>query len=562
LRFRHAEPFTATYRKTEMMESEPMLAKRRKTGSAGRWPVWLAIAVVGLLYAAQGGAEPGSPPEPEPPRLSLPESDALPRTLPRGLTPTIEWAYHKTADNAHPDGNEQQMVWLANRARANPNREGMWLAETDDFYIAAGRSYWEVDLDLLKSEFDGIAARPPAAFDVRLYQAAREHSAYLIASDEQSHTGQFNRVLEAGFHYSQIAGIVFSYAETALHAHGAFNIDWGPDGGDGSGMQPGRGHRLAIMSVDGDYTNVGYAAVTELNASTSVGPLVITGNFGKADPWAVDHFNRFLVGTVWRDMNRNSRYDPGEGIGGVTVMPDDGNYYAVTADAGGYALPIDAEGGYDVTFSGSNVDPPVARRVSIKQTSVLLDLEYTPTSNQPTVNTHAASAVTLTSAILNGSVVTNGLVTTYRFEFGKSIAYGQSTPARSTRSDSSVSETLSGLEPNTTYHYRLTATNNEGTSYGPDAVFFTSNSSSGGSQSSSGGGGGGGGCFIGAGGRNRMPAAVFALALSTAAMLLLGRIRPRRNPFAYFRSGVGLSTCRPGGWWRRGKHNEYFRTWM
>ena len=43
---------------------------------------------------------------------------------------TTEWVFHKTADGSHPDGNEQQMVWLMNRARANPAAEGAFLANS------------------------------------------------------------------------------------------------------------------------------------------------------------------------------------------------------------------------------------------------------------------------------------------------------------------------------------------------------------------------------------------------------------------------------------------------
>ena len=59
-------------------------------------------------------------------------------------------------------------------------------------------------------------------------------------------------------------------------------------------MQPGRGHRMAIMSVDGDYTNVALAAVPESDDSTQVGPLVVTGNYCKANTGATNHYNRFL----------------------------------------------------------------------------------------------------------------------------------------------------------------------------------------------------------------------------------------------------------------------------
>ena len=76
-------------------------------------------------------------------------------------------------------------------------------------------------------------------------------------------------------------GNVFSYADIALYAHAGFNVDWG--GNDGTGMQTGRGHRMAIMSIDGDYTNVGLAAVPESERPPpQVGPLVVTGNYAYA----------------------------------------------------------------------------------------------------------------------------------------------------------------------------------------------------------------------------------------------------------------------------------------
>ncbi len=44
--------------------------------------------------------------------------------------PDTEWTLHKTADGAHPDGNEQKMIWLMNRARSLPSSEGSFLLES------------------------------------------------------------------------------------------------------------------------------------------------------------------------------------------------------------------------------------------------------------------------------------------------------------------------------------------------------------------------------------------------------------------------------------------------
>ena len=94
--------------------------------------------------------------------------------------------------------------------------------------------------------------------------------------------------------------------------------------------------------------------------------------------------------------------------------------------------------------------------------------------NSPIATTLAASAVTLNSATLNGSVNPNGLSTTYYFQWGTTVSYGNTTSTLSAGSGSaavSVSANLSGLVAGTTYHYRVVAVNSDGTTNGADLVF-------------------------------------------------------------------------------------------
>ena len=99
----------------------------------------------------------------------------------------------------------------------------------------------------------------------------------------------------------------------------------------------------------------------------------------------------------------------------------------------------------------------------------------TALADPPAATTGAASAVTATTATLNGTVSPNKESTTYRFEYGTTTAYGSQTPAGTSggNADRPVSADITGLAPSTTYHFRLFATNASGTATGADAQFTT-----------------------------------------------------------------------------------------
>jgi hypothetical protein len=78
----------------------------------------------------------------------------------------------------------------------------------------------------------------------------------------------------------------------------------------------------------------------------------------------------------------------------------------------------------------------------------------------PTVTTLQATAVTSTSAILNGTVTANGLQTAWQFQWGPSISTLQYSPTiagevGATGTSVPVSVQLNGLTPGTTYAFRL-----------------------------------------------------------------------------------------------------------
>ncbi|MGH2968396.1 MAG: fibronectin type III domain-containing protein, partial [Solirubrobacteraceae bacterium] len=84
----------------------------------------------------------------------------------------------------------------------------------------------------------------------------------------------------------------------------------------------------------------------------------------------------------------------------------------------------------------------------------------------PSTTTGAAKAVARTTATVTGTVDPNGSATGYHFEYGTTTAYGLQTPdedAGEGDGDVAAEAPLAGLTPATTYHYRLVATNGNGT---------------------------------------------------------------------------------------------------
>ncbi len=100
----------------------------------------------------------------------------------------------------------------------------------------------------------------------------------------------------------------------------------------------------------------------------------------------------------------------------------------------------------------------------------------TPAPTLPIVSTEGASSITQNAARITGTVTTNGLQTNYGFEIGTEPGeYGAATGLGSIGgvSTEAVSMTLAELQPGTTYYYRVTATNADGTSHGEPQTFTT-----------------------------------------------------------------------------------------
>src|SRR6476646_2413762 len=99
--------------------------------------------------------------------------------------------------------------------------------------------------------------------------------------------------------------------------------------------------------------------------------------------------------------------------------------------------------------------------------------------NEPALRTEPAAGVAATAATLNASIDPEGKETTYQFEYGTSASYGAKAPTTAQLAgieagEEPVSSFLSGLAPNATYHYRVVATSEGGSTVaGEDQTFTT-----------------------------------------------------------------------------------------
>jgi DNA-binding beta-propeller fold protein YncE len=113
----------------------------------------------------------------------------------------------------------------------------------------------------------------------------------------------------------------------------------------------------------------------------------------------------------------------------------------------------------------------------LKQKTLGPDQTFT-TLPPVSIDSESSTKVTASSAKLLAELNPHGLATEYHFEYGTTAAYGQSAPipegeAGEGTSDVSLGITIQGLQPNTTYHYRVVAHNALGTTQGADETFTT-----------------------------------------------------------------------------------------
>jgi serralysin len=245
-----------------------------------------------------------------------------------------------------PTADEQYLVELINRARANPTAEATRLG-----------------IDLNEGLTPGTittAAKQPLAINPFLVDSARKHSQWMIDNDVFSHTGASGtdpqtRMTNAGYVFSgswsngeniayHSSSVVIQTTPNVLNNHNDLFVD---------NNYPGRGHRTNLMS----------------NSFREMGPGVATGVFNSmnavmvTEDFASTGTSVYLTGVSYYDgLAPNNFYSVGEGLPGVTVtakrVSDNATSSTTTWSSGGYSLAL-SPGTYTVTATGGSLSDPI-----------------------------------------------------------------------------------------------------------------------------------------------------------------------------------------------------------
>ena len=246
-----------------------------------------------------------------------------------GLFATVAVAQQTQFSHGDPTPLEQQMLELVNCARMNPNQEGTILDSVNTWYSADARARKPAFFTNLRAEFASYPAVAPLAFNPKLIQAARAHSEDMIARNFFAHVNPSGqdptaRAAAAGYDVGvgeNIDGGGASSGEDVLMSHFGFMVDY--DNLDTTNLL---GHRM--NTLNSTYSEIGIGIAGPRYGGK------LTQDFGGPA-------RSYILGVAYSDTNANGGYDPGEGLAGITVRPDTGNWFAVTSASGGFAIPVD-----------------------------------------------------------------------------------------------------------------------------------------------------------------------------------------------------------------------------
>jgi hypothetical protein len=170
---------------------------------------------------------------------------------------------------------------------------------------------------------------------------------------------------------------------------------------------------------------------------------------------------------------------PGSGPEGITAGPDGNVWFAeVNGNRIGRVTPdgVVTEFGAGISSGAGPRDITLGPDGNLWFTESSGNRIGRVVLDPPQAATVGAVDVTPTSARLTATVNPMDYPTDHTFDFGRTAAYGSQTapaPSGSGQGNVVVASTVTGLTPETTYHFRVVARSRVGTATGADATFTT-----------------------------------------------------------------------------------------
>lgn len=314
---------------------------------------------------------------------------------------------------AQPTAYEQYFLELVNRARANPGAEAARLGIDLNQGLSAGTIV--------------NTAKQPLAMNQFLNDSAQVHSDWMLATDTFSHTGANgssagDRMKAAGYSFTGS----WTWGEN-------ITIRWGGAPTESNALV--EGFHDGLFKSAGHRTNILSDAYKEIGIGIGFGEYQGSNGADATQNFARSGSAAFLTGVAFDDKDGDRFYDPGEGLGKVSVSIKSSagaTYETLTWDAGGYqfALPT---GDYTVTFSGGGLAAPVTKTAKIGTSNVKVDLDAdagaapapTPTPTPtPTPPPPPATGVAKTGTAGSDTLTGGGGDDTLRGEAGSDRLYG------------------------------------------------------------------------------------------------------------------------------------------
>ena len=174
----------------------------------------------------------------------------------------------------------------------------------------------------------------------------------------------------------------------------------------------------------------------------------------------------FAVGRFTPDGAPDASFAPSASVSTAIPGSNGSSVTSLTLDGSGRILAV-GDG-----YVGSITEVAMARYQGTQPT--------TPSGGAPTVSGETLLAAGPTSATVGANVNPNGSATSYHVEWGPTASYGSQGPSLPASgpltggADQSVAAQMSGLAPQSTYHWRIVARSAAGATDGPDQILTTS----------------------------------------------------------------------------------------